>query len=74
MHTKFRKLFAVIVTTVMLAVNICFNYQDSISQWTASAATTILGDINGDGRINAKDLTLQGDDHIEVFEILMVID
>ena len=58
MHTKFRKLFAVIVTTVMLVVNMCFNYQDSISQWTASAATTILGDINGDGRINAKDLTI----------------
>lgn len=58
MHTKFTKLFAVIVTTVMLVVNMCFNYQDSISQWTASAATTILGDINGDGRINAKDLTI----------------
>lgn len=58
MHTKFRKLFAVIVTTVMLVVNMCFNYQDSISPWTASAATTILGDINGDGRINAKDLTI----------------
>ena len=58
MRTKFTKLFAVIVTTVMLVVNMCFNYQDSISQWTASAATTILGDINGDGRINAKDLTL----------------
>lgn len=58
MHTKFRKLFAVIVTTVMLAVNMCINFQDSISHWTASAATTILGDINGDGRINAKDLTI----------------
>ncbi len=58
MHTKFTKLFAVIVTTVMLIVNICFNYQDSIRQWTASAATAILGDINGDGRINAKDMTL----------------
>ena len=58
MHTKFTKLFAVIVTTVMLVVNICFNYQDSISQWTASAAAAILGDINGDERINAKDLTL----------------
>lgn len=58
MITRFRKTIAVLITIVMLAFIICTDYQDSMSRWTVVASSTIYGDLNEDGCINAKDLTL----------------
>ena len=58
MITRFRKTIAVLITIVMLTVTICIDYQDSMYRWTVAASSTISGDLNEDGCINAKDLTL----------------
>ena len=58
MITRLKKSIAVFVTFIMLIVTICTDYHDNIYQWTVSAETIISGDLNKDGCIDVRDLTL----------------